>query len=421
MRRSHVLIVVIAAALAFALAPGVAMANNAIHGGYSMDTDACAGCHRAHTAASSIRWTKTDGSEGSALLLSTADEVYEFCLTCHGADAAGAATNVWDGIYEGTEEGTQFDMLNGGGFSDADFPTTHLYTGVSWPAWGGSTDAGLLGELIDAPEVVMSCSTCHDVHGSSNYRLLKDVVNGRTVGGYIGAGPDPTPDPWVISNEPGYPDTGWLLHEPGAVQVAGYTPNYTEPMYSKAPDEDPTKGISGWCAACHVQYLEPTSTPVAGGAWWDVNQTVDALGESTTDGELLEWQEGRVYDVTDGFGYVVRHKHPINVELANYLGARDLNVNTPGLPLAHSSGDVATHDLTDWIDCLTCHRSHGSGSSMTGFARVADSTNPEEDTGPGGVAPAFGQQDTEGPDDPRRGNALLRLDNRGVCESCHNK
>ena len=27
---------------------------------------------------------------------------------------------------------------------------------------------------------------CHDLHGSSNYRLLKDVVNGNTVGGYVG-------------------------------------------------------------------------------------------------------------------------------------------------------------------------------------------------------------------------------------------
>ena len=111
----------------------------------------------------------------------------------------------------------------------------------------------------------MTCCSCHDVHGSSNYRLLKDVVNGVEVGGYEPSGPGEfVPDPFVISNEPGYPAEGWLLHDDGAAQIAEYQPDYTTPMYAKAPGEDPTRGISAWCAACHTEYRAPTSTPRAG-------------------------------------------------------------------------------------------------------------------------------------------------------------
>ena len=116
MRKRNLLLVVFASLLVVLLTPGLAMANFSIHGGYTMDTDACAGCHRAHTAASSITWTKTDSTTGSALLLSTASEIYQFCYTCHDAVSEGADTNVETGIYEGTLYGDQLDPLNGGGF-----------------------------------------------------------------------------------------------------------------------------------------------------------------------------------------------------------------------------------------------------------------------------------------------------------------
>ena len=54
--------------LAVALAvPSVAMANFAIHGNYVEDTDACAGCHRAHTSVSTITWTDYDRCARAAL------------------------------------------------------------------------------------------------------------------------------------------------------------------------------------------------------------------------------------------------------------------------------------------------------------------------------------------------------------------
>lgn len=404
MRKRFIALAVVTAAIIIALTPGVALANFSIHGGYTMDTDACAGCHRAHTAASSITWTKTDLTEGSALLISTASEIYQFCYTCHDSVSLGAETNVETGIYEGTTNGTQNAQLNGGGFEATIFPTSHMYTGASWMVYGGSTEPDILGDLKDGPQVEMSCSTCHDVHGSSNYRLLKDVLpalerpTAAVVGGYDGTAPgytaeDPKPLPWVISAEPGYPTMGWLLHDAGASQVTTYTPNYTTPMYAKAPDRngdllpDADKGMSGWCAGCHIQYMNPTGAEDSAGV---VNT---ALG----------------YDSNDGYGAIVRHRHPINVPLSNYLGARSLIITDQVLPLAHgSNADVATNSSSDWLDCLTCHVAHGSSTVMTGYANVADTTDPQANSGTGGVPPTGD-------------NALLRMDSRGVCETCHNK
>lgn len=420
MRKRLIALAVVTAAIIIALTPGTALANFSIHGGYTMDTDACAGCHRAHTAASSITWTKTDSTTGSALLLGTATEIYQFCYTCHDSVSLGADTNVETGVYEGTLPGnTQFAELNGGGFDSTLFPAQHMYTGSSWMVYGGSTAPDILGDLKDGPQVEMSCSTCHDVHGSSNYRLLKDVLPAlersapAVVGGYDGTAPgytdaDPKPLPWVISAEPGYPTMGWLLHEPGASQVATYHPSYTTPMYAKAPDRngdglpDADKGMSGWCAGCHIQYMVTTGAAINSGA---------SVVTSTTLG----------YDSNDGFGSshfdpttgllvpTVRHRHPINVPLSNYLGARSLIITDQVLPLAHdSNADVGTQSATDWLDCLTCHVAHGSSVVMTGYANVADSTDPQPNTGTGGVPPTGD-------------NALLRMDSRGVCENCHNK
>lgn len=415
--RKYTLLIVLTVAFVVALTPGVAMANFAIHGGYTMETDACAGCHRAHTAASSITWSVGSAS-GSALLNSTASEIYEFCYTCHDAVSLGADTNVETGIYEGTDYGTQFETLNGGGFDSTIFTAQHMYTGSSWFAYGGGVTTDLVGNVGDntAPSLEMSCSSCHDVHGSSNYRILKDLVAGRNVGGYDPTEPgyteqDPFPTPWVVSVESGYPTMGWLLHEPGASQVSTYTPDYTgtaetpqQAVYAKAPSNDPERGMAGWCSACHVNYMQFTgaayssSDPTNVFAWWPGAGPDTSLVASSTLG----------YDSLDGWGAAVRHRHPVNSELAAFAGARSLIITTNPLPLAHESTDTATQDDSDWIDCLTCHVAHGSSAVMTGYADVADSTDPQPDSGTGGIPPTGD-------------NALLRLNNRGVCENCHNK
>ena len=391
------------------MVPGIALANNAIHGSYTMATDDCAGCHRAHTATSPITWQDANLDQQSALLISTATSIEEFCYTCHGSGMQGADTNVVDGFFE-SDDGTTdpndevyntfVEPLNGGGFDPAVFPTQHYPAPTLWVAYGGGNDGqdGIIS--TGGEQVEISCAACHDTHGSSNYRLLKDVVVGAlptggtgpvTVGGYDGTVDpvNPTPTPWVLSAEEGYPGGGWRLHEPGAVEVAGYFPDYTTPRYAKPPidpatgEPDVTKGISAWCAACHTQY----NTQGTAGNYAD-----------------------EIYDANDGYGLIERHRHPVNVALSEFAGPTDLLVGASlALPVAHDGfADSEDKALTDWVDCMTCHVAHGSSAVMTGYANVADTRDPLPDSGTGSVPP----------DD---GNALLRGDNRFVCEACHNK
>jgi len=83
---------------------------------------------------------------------------------------------------------------------------------------------------------------------------------------------------------------------------------------------------------------------------------------------------------------VTRYRHKMNTPITG--GTYNL---TTALPLQDPTGDGPSAD--DQLFCLTCHRAHGTNTSMTGLATVA----------------------------PTNDSALLRIDNRGVCEECHKK
>jgi cytochrome c553 len=179
--------------------------------------------------------------------------------------------------------------------------------------------------------------------------------------------------------------------------MAKYKPDYTRPLYAYQPpaivDGSPQfKSISTWCSACHSQY--------------------DNKASSYNYGNL-----SGSYAVGMG-GNAPRHRHPVNITLAAGVGSgRSLVAEVkldsklplearPNSPLAQGSWDTS-----DYLGCLTCHRAHGSESTMTGFADASLNASgypvinsPKK----GGVNPNFT-------------SALLRADNRGVCERCHNK
>lgn len=154
---------------------GLAYANEGPHGGYTAITDACAGCHRAHTAT------------GPNLLIESS--TFDLCTTCHAYTGTGADTNVMGGIYtnrQGGGEGTVDAPLNGGGFTEAwnyvtatftDTTSSHLSTGVITQAWGADGTIGVPGDL----DTEFDCASCHDPHGSTNYRIIREVVNTNPV------------------------------------------------------------------------------------------------------------------------------------------------------------------------------------------------------------------------------------------------
>jgi hypothetical protein len=104
------------------------------------------------------------------------------------------------------------------------------------------------------------------------------------------------------------------------------------------------------------------------------------------------------------------------VPLSNYEGPdkSSMIVTDTTLPLAHAineQGSTANED-SDWIECLTCHRAHGTAASMSGWASNAGAASIVNTSGlPTNLFPAANPVPS----------ALLRYDNRGVCERCHNK
>ena len=103
------LIVGLSLALVMSLGSAALAATNNPHGNYTANTNACAMCHKTHTASSprllGFQATYT-GSESSP------NETYKICLYCHGTAASGSIYNIQDGIIE---EGTNVWATPGGG------------------------------------------------------------------------------------------------------------------------------------------------------------------------------------------------------------------------------------------------------------------------------------------------------------------
>ncbi|NPA31031.1 MAG: cytochrome c3 family protein, partial [Chloroflexi bacterium] len=157
-----------------------ARADNGPHGNYTPTTDACAGCHRAHTAV------------GSDLVVAASSTA--LCLTCHGTSGTGADTDVINGVYlqrddldESPPEGVVNRGLKAGGFGYARMDTTwtgdaspravtssHLMDGSTGIVWGSGAINSGPGEAI-----ALACTSCHDPHGgaggggSATYRILR--------------------------------------------------------------------------------------------------------------------------------------------------------------------------------------------------------------------------------------------------------
>jgi len=305
---------------------GLVYANGGPHGGYTATTDGCAGCHRAHTAV------------GPNLLVRTS--TYDLCMSCHGSTGAGANTNVDDGFYLSSRDDTGGDYdhgaantpdyapLLGGGFVNYQgVPVTSIHSpdGAEIAAWGNDVPRGNLADLAEA----LTCASCHDPHGSPNYRIINEEINGNPV---------------------------------AVAQVdEGVAKDYDSEHWGS--------GTSSVCAACHGAYHV---IRVGSGS----DNTDDNMGNLDYGGDISSFAH-RI-DMPYNYG---ANANPETVGMDGYY-----------LPLALSGAG-------DQVVCMTCHLPHGTSAPMTGQTDGAGL--------PG---------ETSATD-----SALLRLENRGVCEVCHQK
>jgi predicted CXXCH cytochrome family protein len=373
------ILIIAAAALLLALgAVAVVSADNGPHGGYNLSTDKCAGCHRPHTA------------QGPMLL--HADNVAELCYTCHGAGKT--LTDPFNGqLMTPAADPTQPNVgtgqtLNGGGFiklgGSVDASSQHGVEGLhlggteltgEGTAWGGTTaGAGING--------VLECTSCHNPHGSTNYRILNDS----------GEWGDGTTDP--VTN---------LVNESLAFKKNQVLPTADDNFnYAAGTHANYTGGMRDFCVTCHKTYLTRTGA-------YSRPSTTDAV---RSDGSPYFYYPG-TQSVPNGTAEenqdIARYRHTTSRQYTGCAAGDDVyaagskertsgllcadafGTTDPLLRFAATSTDANPANRSEFT-CTSCHFAHGSSAQATGFAANVAPTND---------------------------SANLYLDNRGVCRRCH--
>lgn len=190
-----------------------------VHGNYAENTSLCAACHVIH------------GASGSRLLVATTK--VNLCVTCHDGTQSkyniltgevklstgfGASPSGPFGPLTATTDDTNIQAVAGytydGTQDPVGYPTSIHNLGLVVNTAPGSNN-----QVVDA----MECTTCHNPHGSSNYRILKTSLG--TSGGAS-----------TIQVE-AYPVTG----------PSGEAVNYI-------------KGSVEFCTSCHSDFNQPSGS-----------------------------------------------------------------------------------------------------------------------------------------------------------------
>jgi predicted CXXCH cytochrome family protein len=370
--------------------PHIASLNS---GSTGINADSCAACHRAHTA------------QASYLLI---EEQPAMCVTCHGDAGLGAATNVESGLQyvldgSGSRTSAVLGALRNGGFETARIASNSAYsvgyirntsgdisfrikvpvasTGVAvtsahMPLTGpGEGEAWGNGPLNSGPgaAVEVECTTCHNPHGNGNYRILNPVpqpgaVTGggtfvATTGAAIvlddSANVNVTRNYTVIQLRNG---TGSLT----ATQVAGLgLPDTAGDYMHRVVPWDP-----------QVPYNAP---PAAGTTANDAPNGIPA----TFGTQIAAW-------------CITCHSRYASEGWA-------VNTGDNIFKYRHTSQNTQRN-------CVTCHVAHGSNAVMNGW-NSTHSAYPNADGTGGTYEPFTATASTD--------SRLLKIDNRGTCQACH--
>ncbi len=358
--------------------PHVAANNSGVNG---ITADGCAGCHRAHSA------------QGDFLLIASSGTT--LCLTCHGATGLGATTDVESGVQYtlGTTDvrgTTVLGYLRGGGFVNARIGSGQavrvaylsgtevrfngkvpVRTAGSQPVTSAHLPnaAGVVGAAdgvawgngpnsatpFAGPAVEVECGTCHNPHGNGQYRIL-----------------NPIPDPAATGTDVFTP-----VASPGAVVTdaalpgAGDNRNYTIIQ---------TNGGTGTLTANQVTAL---ALPATAGDYF--RRKVPWNGTSGTANDAPNGLSATFFTQISTWCLTCHSR---------YLSAGyDVKEADAIYTYRHTSNASSRN-------CITCHVAHGSNAQMTG-PYSANLKNP------GGSTATVGD------------SRLLKVDNRGTCQMCH--
>lgn len=322
------------------------------HGRFTDNTDACGRCHQLHQAQSARLIKFTTMPVGTT----AKNPIYGTCTYCHNFN--GQSTyDVKDGMIWDTFDGKRY-ATSGGGFERmlvvegepqvatvvraSSSHMVNLATGTRFKAPGGyaGTDTSL--------HIELTCSACHNPHGSKNNRLLREKIPVGT-----------------------------------AFDTLDLRATSTAPIYMKVinPFGDETiqynAQISNFCATCHNDYKSGSAVAPSGD--YDPTKYRHKIGMAPN--------EGLNNGASVGFGY---------------------NPTKFALPTA----TFPTGTLPGTVECITCHYAHGTFARVKGIA-TADNIIVSSLDNSIDLQNLPGNLKQEPPKN-------LRMDNRGVCQNCHN-
>lgn len=364
----------------------IANASYGPHGKFTTDTNACGRCHQLHQAKAErlFRFDTSTNTSGN-------NAIYQICTYCHNFN--GQSTyDVKDGMIWDTADGSRY-ATNGGGFErmlvvEGPNAAATLVKANSSHQVNFAKNAS--GEYIrfnapggnSADHIALKCSSCHNPHGSSNARQLVEAV--------------------VVTDGTGAARTN--------LTAVSNLPEFVKNRFGDELSVYPAQ-ISDFCGACHQDYLNKTKS-----------------GSETS-----------------GINVTTMYRHKMNMaadNTFNYLptetktDATDVNIGAQAfggrsndgsfgfkagrlqLPLGTSQADPLTATTINKVVCTTCHFAHGTSAEMT-KAVINNSTSTDQIVSTNKATP-YNLLTASG---AIRYETIknLRMDNRAVCQNCHNR
>jgi len=481
--KKYLIAMLLGLVLVLALATTIALADNGPHGGFTANTDACAGCHRLHSA-----------QVGSNELL-IADSAEKTCMSCH--DGTGAGTNVKDGVYltSGKDasgfanaEGGDGKSLLAGGFTYALMATDwsgkyafdasknaisgattsrhlNLVTPVTGTIWGSGAENTSNGEME------LECTSCHDPHGNAgwdtsqtpdvrvpSYRLLRwqpSGSNGFTApaaastsnwtGGALPTNDSDLATGWLVPDNQLTSNTEWytigtqIFNGTGPFADGDYSSGNGAGVYrpsngSATVDYIPAAiNLPFFCAQCHDRYFnnsrlrnDTDASVYCGAPYAGMTLSVKDASQNSVTVALTPY--------TDADAPYI---HPINATRCVPVLNSDGTLASWGdngksgddvYTYRHASGDVRYSadgansqgtDLVGGTTALGATLKVNTGKTVTSISRSCVACHVAHGTTALANPPGGVDAGAVGVGSLAGGSVLLRMDGRSICLRCH--